>query len=173
MLTVIHFATVDSAISNAGDEKVDARCDGGYPLAVRMNALDEATVDGLWSSTLVPERISRVSELVRRGRGDDIVSRLLATAGAGAGERRADVRRTMGLLESMVDRESTGALYLMAHLYSRASEVFLHDVCDAIELRLHEACAQELSGLLSKSAREEADSEMRRRYENWAEAVRP
>lgn len=110
------------------------------------------------------------SEAIANGRGEKLLFALNDKLTANGTETTA-VSATMALLETMMETAPRVAEYLMIKLYPIASSLFMHDVCDAIELWLLENASPELASLIGQLANEEKDPLTARRMLEWANGM--
>jgi hypothetical protein len=74
----------------------------------------------------------------------------------------------MSLLESAMEAEPALATRLMGCLYPLAARLFLHEVCDAIDIWIYEYHPAELAEVFRRKAQDISTGYMRKKYLEWA-----
>jgi len=87
---------------------------------------------------LAGEPLRSAATAIEAEEEDDLVRSLVDLLEAEIGNRPDAIRATMSLLEQSIERDPPIAGRLMASLYSLASDSFLHEVCDAIDIWFYE-----------------------------------
>jgi hypothetical protein len=102
---------------------------------------------------------------------DILIHHLVALQESDLGSQADAIRKIMSLLESAMEREPAIATRLMGCLYPLAAQLFLHEVCDAIDIWIYEYHPAELAEVFRKKAQDIATGYMGRKYMEWATAI--
>ena len=104
----------------------------------------------------------------------DITSRLvsvLTSIDEASGQNHAQaILRTMQNFERVAEIDSPLACILMSALWSIASDHSIHDVCDSIDLWIHQCNSADLRRHLQKLIMCESDTDKRRHFEQLIES---
>lgn len=93
-----------------------------------------------------------------------------AKALAGA-EREDGVNFLMRRIEELAEVDYTGACILMIALWPIASEAFMHDICDAIDLWIVSNPSSSLLDYLRRLSQDEPNHDQRRHWDSLAASI--
>jgi hypothetical protein len=99
---------------------------------------------------------------------ESFVSALLTSQSPPGKKDSGSVYGTMRILETLADKIKPIGCILMAHLYQIADALFMHDVCNAIDLWVADCNSPELKLHLRKLVSYEKDDDLRRHYEQMS-----
>jgi hypothetical protein len=105
--------------------------------------------------------------MVEGGQVAQLASAVLSAEQLSCATKEDAVRQTMRKFESLAATSQPTACALMARLWPVASGLFMHDVCDAIDLWIASCASDTLSDQLKLMAQSESDPNNRRHYEEW------
>jgi hypothetical protein len=112
------------------------------------------------------EVLARAKAIVQRGDGPLLADGLFGKVRGGSDQDRA-VQDTMKVLEAIANSDPDLGIYLMTRLCPRARDLYMHNVCDAIELWINANPSKALIALLQRDLLNEPDADMRGRYQDW------
>jgi hypothetical protein len=118
-----------------------------------------------------PAALADARDAAHRGESRDVVLALVKAHEAGGDPRTVAIKDTMTLLERLMDVDAEVAGSAMAELYWPASDAFLHEVCDAIDLWFDASKDPALAKALRAEAARAGDTRRKRRLEDWAKDV--
>lgn len=125
---------------------------------------------------ITKDLLIRAREEICRGNGNILLQDMLEVRNK---ERQAEASKViqanalvsfMTLLESMMDVDQVVATCLMTRLYPVASQIYLHEVCDAIDLWMDQASGEELEKYLKIDAAWRGNS-MAAKYKQWLKNI--
>lgn len=105
--------------------------------------------------------IRLLRDIVASGSGRAVIDSLVD-----ANRPEESVNDAMAELENLAQLDEPLACLLMAYLWDIASDVFMHDVCDAIDLWILHARGTELTSRLLQFAGSQTDDRVRSHFEN-------
>jgi hypothetical protein len=77
------------------------------------------------------------------------------------------VSKTMVILESLIHVDRLAACLLMSQLYMIADDLYMHHICNAIDMWIYEDRSPELKRQLGLNAPSGVDEDMKRHYDEW------
>ena len=91
---------------------------------------------------------------------------LLRSDGAAAGTKEEDVYALMSRLQEFAAVDAARACCLMATLWPIASEMFMHDVCDSIDIWIAKNPSRVLRDFLRSLSAAETDADLKRHWDD-------
>jgi hypothetical protein len=114
--------------------------------------------------------LERAELALGQGKGDQILQALI-TMQSTLPDEYPTIAAVMALLERIIKVAPRVGQHLMIKLYAIADPLFMHDICDAIELWLTEQGSAELAGMIKSLADAEQDELLKRRMLEWADGM--
>jgi hypothetical protein len=81
--------------------------------------------------------------------------------------QEARIENVMVTLQSLADVERVPALVLMANLYESAGDLYMHDICNSIDIWIYKNHTPELGARLKLNTPPFSDDAMKRHYNEW------
>jgi hypothetical protein len=125
----------------------------------------------VWEGTFPSAVVDQITGIVAGGESASLLSAILRLARATSATDADAAEETMERLEPLGEKVGPAACLLMAQLWGIAAGLFLHDICDAIDLWMGACNSPLLAAGLSSMARSEADPALRRHYEAWVRGL--
>lgn len=115
--------------------------------------------------TASPKIADLTREIIENGGSSRLLLELVSSEKQIDLNQESVVRQTMSVLESFADKAPDLACILMCDLWSLASDQFIHDVCDAIDLWIASCDSKELVGHLKELAKSESEPNKRKHFQ--------
>lgn len=120
-------------------------------------------------STITESTLHLMRRIVEQGLSSQLVAQITYVGTKPDQDLTQAISKTMANLETIAETDRSLACILMAELWGRASDTTMHEVCDAIDLWLHDSDSVELYRHLRKLASSELDPDKRRHFEQLVE----
>ncbi|WP_164003018.1 hypothetical protein [Pyxidicoccus caerfyrddinensis] len=117
------------------------------------------------------DALSEAMQIVSTGDGSVLFDALRDQIGPCA-ENYELMRRIMSFLEAVMDVKPGLSAYLMGRLYPLADRMHVNDVYEAIELWMFHSDKVAVADALAALGAEPVRPLLRRRYQEWADAIR-
>ena len=114
---------------------------------------------------MTPEETTSLEAAFSRDGAPSVIEVLLRNRSTGEGEAPDRVASVMRLLEELAEHKRDTACCLMLSLYPVASEVMMHDVCDAIGLWIAHNRSAAVLAEITRLTESETDPDLKRYYE--------
>jgi hypothetical protein len=126
-------------------------------------------IEAICGEVLSQGILNSLDSIVDRNDGSRLVSEVIASVSVSGKTDEEAVVRTMLHLESLAKTSRPTACVLMAYLWPIADDLFMHAVCDSIDLWIWECDSDRLTSQLKRIALLEEDADKRRHYESFIE----
>jgi hypothetical protein len=112
-----------------------------------------------------PPTIDLVRNMIENGASSRLVTAIMASERSSNQSEERVITRTMHVLESFAATAPTLACILMCDLWGIANDRFMHDVCDSIDLWIHDCDSDDLTRHLKTMAQSAGKPGNRRHFE--------
>ena len=137
-----------------------------------MNISDDkikTTVKRLQARDFGPETLAFLSEIVTERKVRELLIEMLDFESR-AGQTPEDaVYHIMDTAQAMIDFDKLAACLLMSQLYRGADDLYMHDVCNSIDIWIFKNHTPDLKRHLQLNPPSSMDEAMKRHYEEWIE----
>ena len=122
---------------------------------------------------LIKDFHSRVLEELKaimvQGRAQDLLCTMLEITGQEETTPEVSVLKIMNVAQELFSSDPTAACIIMSQLYNFADNLYMHDVCDSIDIWIYQHHSLELGTLLKKNFPSDIDDDMKRHYQGWVD----
>jgi hypothetical protein len=126
-------------------------------------------IDAIRGETLTQGALDLLDRIIDRQDGSRLVPELIASVRSPGKSEEEAVSRAMLYLESFANTSQPSACVLMTYLWPIADDLYMHDVCDSIDLWISDCDSARVTNQLKRIALSEEDADTRRHYESLIE----
>jgi hypothetical protein len=131
---------------------------------INKNDLGEA-ISGIRSGKSAQRTLASVQKAVDEGSTSHLVSEIVSSEKFANQNQEQAISQTMRSLEAFAETDRTLAVILMCDLWGIADDYQMHDVCDSIDLWLHDCDSGEVTRHLETIASSSSNPNKRRHHE--------
>ncbi len=120
------------------------------------------------NDVLTPQDIESIKGIIFSGFGSLFLKEVLTCEEECGDSKENCISRTMSSLERLVEFDALVGVYLMTKLWMDSDSLYMHHICDAIDMWVDSNRTFDLVALLERDAnKEESDSVMIAKYKEW------
>ena len=135
-----------------------------------MNYSDEqiASITKIFvNSEITKKKLEPVQEAIRLGYGLQLFQEIIKSFNEDALTNEIATTNLMSYLEKIAEKNAAVAIYLMTKLWVVASSLYMHHVCDSIDLWIENESDAESIEFIKLGENENGNSNMKSKYLEW------
>jgi hypothetical protein len=113
------------------------------------------------------ETVRLLKNLVAQSEISTLIPKLLANSENLSQKAEDSIYRVMNILQALAYFARPEACLLMSHLYSPADDLYMHDVCDSINIWIVKNHNEEMRHLLLSNPPPNMDDDMQHFHQEW------
>jgi hypothetical protein len=127
----------------------------------------ETAVRLLHARDFGPNTLTLLKEIVTERRVRDLLVKMLDFEGRNSQKSEDAIYYIMDIAQAMIDFNRLMACLLMAQLYNFADDLYMHDVCNSIDIWIYKNHTPDLQRHLQLNQPSNMDEAMKRHYDGW------